>query len=62
MRSVILLAGLWATLLPAEVAQQDPAMVLADRAFVQGAAKADIPALEKLLDADFTWTDSDGKT
>src|ERR1039458_3448347 len=37
-------------------------MMQADRAFVQAVAKADKPALEKLLDADFTWTDFEGKT
>jgi hypothetical protein len=37
-------------------------MLDADRAFVQAAAAADKPALEKLLDADFTWTDFEGKT
>jgi hypothetical protein len=57
--NAVLLAG-WAMLL----AGQDPdeAMLQADRAFVQAAAKADKSALEKLLDADFTWTDSHGKT
>lgn len=43
-------------------AAQDPAMLQADRAFVEAVAKADKPALEKLLDADFTWTDFEGKT
>ncbi len=37
-------------------------MLQADRAFVQALAASDKPALEKLLDADFTWTESDGKT
>ncbi len=37
-------------------------MLQADRAFVEAVAQADKPALEKLLDADFTWTDSAGKT
>ncbi len=37
-------------------------MLQADRAFVRAAARADKAALEKLLDSDFTWTDSDGKT
>jgi hypothetical protein len=57
--SAVLLAG-WAMLL----AGQDPdeAMLQADRAFVQAATKTDKPALEKLLDADFTWTNSEGKT
>jgi hypothetical protein len=43
-------------------AAQDPAMLQADRAFVEAVAKADKTALEKLLDADFTWTDFEGKT
>jgi Domain of unknown function (DUF4440) len=34
----------------------------ADRAFVQAVTSADKSALEKLLDADFTWTDFEGKT
>jgi len=43
-------------------AAYDPAMLQADRAFVQASAKADKTALEKLLDADFIWTDFEGKT
>jgi Domain of unknown function (DUF4440) len=43
-------------------AAQDPAMLQTDRAFVEAVAKADKTALEKLLDADFTWTDFEGKT
>jgi len=38
------------------------AMLQADHAFVQALATADKPALAKLLDADFTWTDFQGKT
>jgi hypothetical protein len=34
----------------------------ADQAFVQAVATSDQPALEKLLDTDFTWTDFEGKT
>ena len=34
----------------------------ADRAFVEGAAKSDMAAIENLLDARFTWTDANGKT
>jgi len=37
-------------------------MLQADRAFVQAVANSDKPALAKLLDADFTWTDFEGKT
>jgi hypothetical protein len=60
MRVLVIALGvtLWATL--ASVAE-DQAMLQADRAFVEAVAKADKPALEKLLDADFTWTDFDGK-
>ncbi len=36
-------------------------MMQADAAFAQALAKADKSALEKLLDADFIWTDSRGK-
>jgi hypothetical protein len=45
-----------------QAAQADPAMLEADRAFVRAVAAADKPALQKLLDADFTWTDFEGKT
>jgi hypothetical protein len=37
-------------------------MMQADRTFVQAVGKSDRAALEKLLDADFTWTDFRGKT
>jgi hypothetical protein len=40
----------------------DPAMLQADRAFAQAVARADKAALDKLLDADFTWTDFEGNT
>ena len=43
-------------------ADADQAMVQADRAFVQAAAKADQAALEKLLDEGFIWMDSAGNT
>lgn len=57
--SSILFIG-WTLLLAAP--HPDPGMLDADRAFVQAIAKADKLALEKLLDANFTWTDSEGKT
>jgi hypothetical protein len=69
MRSVVarVIAGsvLWGG--AAVTAAEDPgrenqAMSQADRAFVQAVAKASAPALDKLLDADFTWTDFEGKT
>jgi hypothetical protein len=41
---------------------QDSAMLQADHAFVEAAGRADRAALDQLLDADFTWTDSGGKT
>jgi hypothetical protein len=40
---------------------QDESMSKADTAFEQAVAKADKSALEKLLDADFTWTNAEGK-
>jgi hypothetical protein len=57
--SSVLFMG-WVMLLAAP--QPDQGMLDADRTFVQAAAKADKLVLEKLLDADFTWTDSEGKT
>jgi hypothetical protein len=61
----VLLIALWATLVCAaepDQAQLDQGMLQADRAFAEAAAKADKPALAKLLDMDFTWTDSEGKS
>jgi hypothetical protein len=40
----------------------ESAALQADREFVQAAAKGDTASVAKLLDADFTWTDADGKT
>jgi hypothetical protein len=59
---VALCAALWVALCATLVcAAEDQAMLQADRAFVAAAARADKPALEKTLDADFTWTDSEGR-
>jgi uncharacterized protein DUF4440 len=60
----ILLVGLWAALACklAAAAGDDEVVLQADRAFVQAIAKSDKAALGKLLDADFTWTNSEGKT
>src|ERR1700752_95516 len=43
-------------------AENDAPVMLADRAFVQAAAKGDTEALGKMLDAEFTWTNTEGKT
>jgi hypothetical protein len=43
-------------------AGEDQAALQADREFVRAAAKGDQEAVGKLLDAEFTWTDSQGKT
>ena len=56
--SSVVLAPAWG----ADTAHENRAMTQADRAFLQAVAEADKPALEKLLDADFTWTDFEGKT
>src|SRR6202158_1852975 len=43
-------------------AADDQSFLQADHEFVQAAGKGDTPTLGKVLDADFTWTDADGKT
>jgi hypothetical protein len=43
------------------LAADDQSVLQADREFVQSAAKGDSAAIGRLLDADFTWTDADGK-
>jgi hypothetical protein len=43
-------------------AEGDASVMQADRAFVQAGAKGDAAAIGKMLDAEFTWTDADGKT
>jgi hypothetical protein len=61
--SVVFASFLLATLANCETAAADePSALQADREFVQAAAKGDSSAVAKLLDADFTWTDADGKT
>jgi len=42
--------------------EADAAVMEADHQFVQAAAKGDAAALRKMLDAEFTWTDTEGKT
>jgi len=43
-------------------AGEDQAALQADREFVRAAVKGDQDAVGKLLDAEFTWTDAQGKT
>ena len=43
-------------------ANDEEAVLKADRGFAEAAAKADTGAMGKLLDADFSWTDAAGKT
>jgi len=52
--------GLWCGATAAEGVDQD--MLKADRAFVQAVAMADVRGLGRLLDTDFLWIDSDGKS
>jgi hypothetical protein len=52
---MVFLAGVAPTLFG-----QDALMTKADAAFARAIADADRPALEKLLDADFTWTNTEG--
>ena len=51
-----------AQLLPVALAVDDPALSKADSAFVQAAYATDKKALSSMLDPEFTWTDSAGKT
>jgi hypothetical protein len=44
------------------VAADDQSVLQVDREFVQAAAKGDNATVGRLLEADFTWTDADGKT
>jgi len=46
----------------AAAADSDAAVKQADRAFVQAVGRRDSAALGKVMDAAFTWTDSEGKT
>lgn len=48
--------------MPAAAAADDQSVLQVDREFVQAAAKGDGATVGRLLDADFTWTDADGKT
>ena len=49
-------------LVPVALADEDSALKKADSAFVQAASAADKKALSSMLDPEFTWTDSAGKT
>jgi ketosteroid isomerase-like protein len=49
-------------LLPVALADEDSALKKADSAFVQAASATDKKALSSMLDPEFTWTDSAGKT
>ena len=57
-----LLSSSSAQLLPGAFAEDDPALRKADSAFVQAASSSDKKALSSILDPEFTWTDSAGKT
>jgi hypothetical protein len=58
---LLVLSG-WGTLRAGQNQTPDQQMIQADRDLVQAFARADKSALEKLLDADFTWIDFEGKT
>lgn len=59
----LVLGGLVAALLGQAVgADDDNAVLAADHGLVQAIGTADKKALADLLDADFTWTDAEGKT
>ncbi|HVB56006.1 MAG TPA: nuclear transport factor 2 family protein [Candidatus Acidoferrales bacterium] len=46
---------------PISATSEDHPAIQADRAFVQDVAKADTTAVGRFLDADFIWTDANGK-
>lgn len=50
------------TALSTFAADADPAVLQADRKFVQAASLQNGSLLARMLDDDFTWTDADGKT
>src|ERR1700740_3409577 len=58
----VVLGGILALSLSSAVAADDPSVLQADREFVKAAAKRDIAIVGRVLDADFTWTDADGRT
>jgi hypothetical protein len=56
-------AGLFFASSPNTAAAENDATVMqVDHAFVQAAAKGDAAAVGKMVDAEFTWTDAEGKT
>src|SRR5690348_2186216 len=64
-RIAVLMSVAWAmaAFLPGPAfAEETKAVVDADHAFVQALGKSDKAAAGKLLDADFTWTNTQGKT
>jgi hypothetical protein len=52
---------LFATTRNTTAAEGNPAVMQVDREFVQAAGKGDAAAIAKMLDAEFTWTDTEGK-
>ena len=64
-RIAVLMSVAWAmaALVPGPAfAEETKAVVDADHAFVQALGKSDKAGVGKLLDADFTWTNTQGKT
>lgn len=64
-RVAVLMSVAWtmAAFIPAPAfAEETEAVVDADHAFVQALGKSDKAAVGKLLDPDFTWTNTQGKT
>ena len=47
---------------PGILAADEPTAVQADREFVEAAAKGDTATADKFLDAEFTWTNTEGRT
>jgi hypothetical protein len=60
--TALLLSGLAPAFAPLSVAKPEGAAVAADHSLTTAIAKADQTGAEKLLDAEFSWTDRTGKT
>jgi hypothetical protein len=60
--AIFLVAAMFSARRPVSASGDEPAVLQADKAFLQAIGKADKNAVERLLDPDFTWIDSLGKS
>jgi hypothetical protein len=62
MRSAVLLITVFGSAVTGARAAEDQSLLQADTAFLEAVMKSDRAAIDHLLDADFLWTASNGKT